>query len=192
MSGKIEISRELAPCPLCGSEAESHGYADSDQLFVQCTDCGCSVEVGSGRFEIWNERSAPVVERQEPVGYANSNDLVSDGYSHSFTVRSEQPANNYIDGGTPVALYTSPPEPVAVAMSFDFEHPFSNEKRTVTLTKRDVFDGMEDFFYDKLGEQICQCESVGETNVVDCNCDEYVHDFEIVAAHLDKVKELNQ
>jgi len=78
------------------------------------------------------------------------------------------------------------------AMSFDFEHPFSNEKRTVTLTKQDAFDGMEDFFYDKLGEQICQCESVGETNVVDCNCDEYVHDFEIVTACLDKVKELNQ
>lgn len=57
--------------------------------------------------------AAPVVERQpEPVGYANSNDLVSDGYSHSFTVRSEQPANNYVDGGIPVALYASPPAPV--------------------------------------------------------------------------------
>ena len=71
------------------------------------------------------------------------------------------------------------------ALSFEFEHPSSKEKRAVTLTKRDVFDGMEDYFYDKLGEQVCQCESVGETNVVDCNCDEYVHDFEVVSACLD-------
>jgi len=71
------------------------------------------------------------------------------------------------------------------ALSFEFEHPSSKEKRAVTLTKRDVFDGMEDYFYDKLGEQICQCEPVGETNVVDCNCDEYVHDFEVVSACLD-------
>jgi hypothetical protein len=48
--------KELLPCPLCGAEAETCGYADSDQLFVQCTDCGCSVEVGNGRFEIWKAR----------------------------------------------------------------------------------------------------------------------------------------
>ena len=74
--------------------------------------------------------------------------------------------------------------PVAVVMSFDFEHPSSKERRTVALSKQDVFDGMEDYFYDKIGEQICRCESVGETNVVDCSCDEYVHDFEIVKASL--------
>lgn len=77
------------------------------------------------------------------------------------------------------------PAPVAVVMSFDFEHPSSKERHTVALSKQDVFDGMEDYFYDKLGEQICRCEQVGETNVVDCSCDEYVHDFEIVKASLD-------
>lgn len=81
-------------------------------------------------------------------------------------------------------LYAEQPAPVAVVMSFDFEHPSSKERRTVALSKQDVFDGMEDYFYDKIGEQICRCESVGETNVVDCSCDEYVHDFEIVKASL--------
>lgn len=100
---------------------------------------------------------------------------------------------HYIGGRVHIKALAAPVvERQPVVMSFDFEHPFSCEKRTVSLTKQDVFDGMEDFFYDKLGEQICQCESVGETNVVDCSCDEYVHDFEIVAACLDKVKELNQ
>ena len=49
----------------------------------------------------------------EPVAWVNSNDLINDGYSHSFTARSEQPANNYTDGGVPVALYTSQPAPVS-------------------------------------------------------------------------------
>lgn len=83
-----------------------------------------------------------------------------------------------------IPLYAEHPAPVAVVMSFDFEHPSSKERRTVALSKQDVFDGMEDYFYDKIGEQICRCESVGETNVVDCSCDEYVHDFEIVKASL--------
>ncbi len=86
--------------------------------------------------------------------------------------------------GYSIPLYAEQPAPVAVVMSFDFEHPSSKERRTVALSKQDVFDGMEDYFYDKIGEQICRCESVGETNVVDCSCDEYVHDFEIVKASL--------
>ncbi len=83
-----------------------------------------------------------------------------------------------------IPLRAEQPAPVAVLMSFDFEHPSSKERRTVALSKQDVLDGMEDYFYDKLGEQICRCEPVGETNVVDCSCDEYVHDFEIVKASL--------
>ena len=59
----VTLTNGLAPCPLCGAEAESCGYADSDQTFVQCTDCGCSVDVGQERYEIWNERT----EQPAPV-----------------------------------------------------------------------------------------------------------------------------
>jgi hypothetical protein len=45
---------------------------------------------------------------EDPVGWANSNDLVQDGYSHTFTVRSEPPANGYVDGGVATPLYTKP------------------------------------------------------------------------------------
>jgi hypothetical protein len=108
------------------------------------------------------------------------------------TISNEVKQHNLKFGGAPSAavngysipLYAEQPAPVAVVMSFDFEHPSSKERRTVALSKQDVFDGMEDYFYDKIGEQICRCESVGETNVVDCSCDEYVHDFEIVKASL--------
>lgn len=50
----------LLPCPLCGAEAEACGYADSDLTFVQCTDCGCSVDVGRDCWGIWNDRPTPV------------------------------------------------------------------------------------------------------------------------------------
>jgi hypothetical protein len=69
----------------------------------------------------------------------------------------------------------------ADALTFEFLHPLTKERRTVTLTKADVADGMEDTFYEKLGDQLCPCEPVGETNVVDCNCDEYCHEFDLVA-----------
>jgi hypothetical protein len=66
-------------------------------------------------------------------------------------------------------------------LTFKYQHPLTKENRSVSLTKAEVAAGMEDTLYEKLVAQFCQCESVGETNVVDCNCDEYIHDFELVA-----------
>lgn len=117
----------------------------------------------------------------EPVAYA----VLADNGNIRVWTRSPEVVEIICGQGlTPVPLYAEQPAPVAVVMSFDFEHPSSKERRTVALSKQDVFDGLEDYFYDKIGEQICRCESVGETNVVDCSCDEYVHDFEIVKASL--------
>ena len=69
----------------------------------------------------------------------------------------------------------------ADTLTFKLMHPFTKERRAVTLTKAEVADGMEDTLYEKLVAQFCQCEPVGETNVVDCNCDEYCHDFDLIA-----------
>ncbi|MPQ71447.1 hypothetical protein [Pseudomonas sp. MWU12-2323] len=73
-------------------------------------------------------------------------------------------------------------QPLTDSLKFEFLHPLTEERRTVSLTKAEVSGGMEDTLYEKLVAQFCQCESVGETNVVDCNCDEYGHDFELVSA----------
>jgi hypothetical protein len=73
-------------------------------------------------------------------------------------------------------------QPPSDIFRFQFQHPGSTERRTVSLTKADVAGGMEDALYEKLVAQLCQCESVGETNVLDCNCNEYGHDFELVPA----------
>ena len=66
-----------------------------------------------------------------------------------------------------------------VALTFNYRHPRSGERHSVTLTKSDVADGMEDTLYEKLSKQVCSCEPVGETNVVDCNCSDYTDDFEL-------------
>lgn len=80
------------------------------------------------------------------------------------------------------ALATQPALPASVeAMSFEYAH-FSGERRTVSITREDVIEGMEDALYEKLSDQICRCEPIGETNVVECNCQDYVEEFALVAA----------
>lgn len=130
------------------------------------------------------------VEQPEPVS-STSDKYKAELYDEVWQLARDMGFGNVTDALMKLKKLKKQPTPVAVVVSFDFEHPLSKERRTVTLTKRDVFDGMEDYFYDKLGAQICQCESVGETNVIDCNCDEYVHDFEIMQACLDEVARLN-
>lgn len=59
------------------------------------------------QVKLYAEQPAPVavVGDDDPVAWANSKDLIGDGYTHSFTVRSEQPGNGYTDGGVPTPLY---------------------------------------------------------------------------------------
>ena len=72
-------------------------------------------------------------------------------------------------------------QPVEV-MPFQFKHPGTGDAHAVALTRQEVADGMEDTLYEKLADLICHCEPVGETNVVDCNCDDYIYEFELVNA----------
>lgn len=67
------------------------------------------------------------------------------------------------------------------ALTFTYKHPSTTERRSVSLSRAEVAEGMEATLYEKLVAQLCQCESVGEANVIDCNCHQYGHDFERVA-----------
>lgn len=71
---------------------------------------------------------------------------------------------------------------VVDVMRFELKHPANGESHAVVFTRDEVAEGLEDTLYEKLGGLICHCEPVGETNVVDCNCDEYIHDFELQQA----------
>lgn len=61
-------------------------------------------------------------------------------------------------------------------MDFLFKHPTSGETKVVSIANREIFDHLAEIAQDKL---VCACEPVGETNVVECNCDEYLADFEL-------------
>jgi len=63
-------------------------------------------------------------------------------------------------------------------ISFTLTHSGTGETRTVTLTRAEIQECMAEEILDKLGAELCQCEPVGETNVVECNCTDYLDDFE--------------
>ena len=71
-----------------------------------------------------------------------------------------------------VALQIQP-----IAMDFTFRHPVSGEEFTVTMTREEINGHLSDELYDKLGSMVCSCQPVGETNVVECGCNDYLEDF---------------
>jgi hypothetical protein len=66
-------------------------------------------------------------------------------------------------------------------MRFRLKHPRTGDERTVEFSRSEVADGMEDTLYEKLGALVCECgEPVGETNVVEHACVDYIDEFELL------------
>lgn len=65
--------------------------------------------------------------------------------------------------------------------SFEYRHP-NGESHTVTVSRDQVISEMPDFLLEALCSKFCNCEPVGETNVVECCCDEYAEEFKLLAA----------
>lgn len=65
--------------------------------------------------------------------------------------------------------------------SFEYRHP-NGECHTVTVSREQVINEMPDFLFEALCSKLCNCEPVGETNVVECRCDEYAEEFKLLAA----------
>ncbi len=68
------------------------------------------------------------------------------------------------------------PDPLAQKVEFVFEHKVSGETITVSLSVEEIKNDMEDILRDKL---TCDCQPIGETNVIECNCCDYFDEFEI-------------
>lgn len=64
-------------------------------------------------------------------------------------------------------------------MTFVFRNPKTGEDRTIVLSRLEVQLGMSLELGDKLTASFCQCESIGETNVVDCCCGDLADEFEL-------------
>jgi len=55
-----------------------------------------------------------------------------------------------------------------------FKNPINGEVRTVTLSNQQIQDRLEPILSDEL---FCDCRSIGESNVIDCNCEDYFDEF---------------
>lgn len=74
----------------------------------------------------------------------------------------------------------TPSAPVELQrMTFEYVHE-DGERHTVALSREEVAGYMDEFLFEKLTEEICHCEPIGETNVVDCRCDEVAEQFSLV------------
>ncbi|HGE2084212.1 TPA: hypothetical protein ACRNLZ_003913 [Pseudomonas aeruginosa] len=73
-----------------------------------------------------------------------------------------------------VAQHSVPEE-----FSFEYRHP-NGECHTVTVSREQVINEMPDFLFEALCSKFCNCEPVGETNVVECCCDEYAEEFKLI------------
>lgn len=72
-------------------------------------------------------------------------------------------------------------------MIFSYRHK-DGSQAAVTVNRSEVLDKMGDHIYEELIGKFCQCQSVGETNVVECNCEDYATGFQLVD---DEVSRLN-
>jgi len=61
-------------------------------------------------------------------------------------------------------------------MDFLFKHPESGEVKLVTLSGQQIQTMLEDELLDEL---TCDCEPIGETNVIECGCEDYLSEFEL-------------
>ncbi|EMR0794920.1 TPA: hypothetical protein OW314_006206 [Pseudomonas aeruginosa] len=79
-------------------------------------------------------------------------------------------------GDSAQAQHSGPEE-----FSFEYRHP-NGESHTVTVSRDQVINEMPDFLFEALCSKFCNCEPAGETNVVECCCDEYAEEFKLLAA----------
>ncbi|WKW89004.1 hypothetical protein LSL4_gp153 [Pseudomonas phage LSL4] len=79
--------------------------------------------------------------------------------------------------GVPAQAQHSVPE----EFSFEYRHP-NGECHTITVSREQVINEMPDFLFEALCSKFCNCEPVGETNVVECCCDEYAEEFKLIDA----------
>lgn len=111
--------------------------------------------------------------------------------AHGFTIKpGETDLKPYVYKAAFELLELAAPdvqgEPVgwqpADEMRFEYRHPKTGEAYTIKLSREEVMEMMEQELFDKLTACFCGCETIGETYVVDCCCDEYADQFELVTA----------
>lgn len=121
----VAMPREQFEAWVLGREHPTYGWLDKHWLARGDNPDTYATEYVQGLWvaylEFGADQPAPVamVGYDDPVAWANSKDLIEDGYTHSFTVRSEQPGNGYTDGGVPIPLYLRRSNSIVLPERFD-------------------------------------------------------------------------
>lgn len=166
------------------ADMELVGYANFDQLDNMLEDRTAILhpkKTGFAGTPVYRARAALATQ---PAAYVLTKDGEIYWEGDDGIVISNTPGDCLDDSyeWRPVGFISQPALPApAEAMSFEYAD-LSGERRTVTVTRDEVIEGMEDALYEKLGAQICRCEPIGETNVVECNCQDYIEEFALVSA----------
>ena len=131
-----------------------------------------------GEFKLQVTRECPeCLDLEEPAEGCE----ICDGegeYAQRHTIPWDQIKFIYSEAVKGLALQS----PVAMGesqMTFEYVHP-DGERRSVSMSRAEVAEHMDSELFEKLTDTICQCEPIGETNVVDCRCDEVAEQFELV------------
>ncbi|HGX3427213.1 TPA: hypothetical protein ACNH9H_000327 [Pseudomonas aeruginosa] len=117
------------------------------------------------------------LEKQEPVGEV----LESGGTLTAVIVRHSYATKLPVGTKLYAAPVSQAQRSVPEEFSFEYRHP-NGECHTVTVSREQVINEMPDFLFEALCSKLCNCEPVGETNVVECRCDEYAEEFKLIAA----------
>ena len=69
-------------------------------------------------------------------------------------------------------------------IKFMYEHPESKER---LVSREYSINELLDTSEEEIQQDTCHCECqpIGETNVVECNCDDYFEDFELLGNNQD-------
>lgn len=125
--------------------------------------------------------TGPVSQNSAPDGYALVPiepllNMMSDK-DHDTRITAERQLLSILAAAPGNSAQHSVPE----EFSFEYRHP-NGESHTVTVSRDQVISEMSDFLFEALCSKFCNCEPVGETNVVECSCDEYAEEFKLLAA----------
>ena len=67
-------------------------------------------------------------------------------------------------------------------LRFEYRHPKTGESYTVSLSREEVAEQMDQELFEKLTACFCECGPIGETYAFDCSCEERAVQFELVPA----------
>jgi hypothetical protein len=62
-------------------------------------------------------------------------------------------------------------------MEFKFKHMETGEVKSIFLTAQEIQDRLA---FELKDELTCDCEPIGETNVIECGCYDYFDGFELL------------